>query len=383
VARGATATALGLAGSSLMPQWWFGRHAEAWFQGQPQPQAALARGVAGWLTNDLSRQTFSTGSRQFNGEWLFGTFMMAGMGFGQTVLSHPELRAIHLPQMSACIDRMISPEVRAFDRESWKNDAVDSLDGDSAHAAYLGYLNLLLSLNRLLDPQSQHASLNDRVTAALARRVAQSPTRLLETYPGEVYPVDNAAVAASIGLYDRATGADHGALLRDWGARCRRDYLDPATGLLVQAVDPSSGRPIDKPRGSGSCLAQYFLSFSDPALAADLHHAIMKHLAGTLFGFGMVHEYPATVARGRGDIDSGPVILGFGVSATGFCLAGTRQHGDAASFRRLFATGALFGAPLRRGDASQFVTGGPIGDAIMFAMLTAPRELPTTATLTR
>ena len=46
----------------------------------------------------------------------------------------------------------------------------------------------------------------------------------------------------------------------------------------------------------------------------------------------------------------------------------TDQNG---SGRRLFATSYLFGAPLDRGDARNYVSGGPLGDAIMFAMLTA------------
>ena len=88
-----------------------------------------------------------------------------------------------------------------------------------------------------------------------------------------------------------------------------------------------------------------------------------------------MREYPRGVF-GLGDIDSGPVIFGFGVSSTGFSLAGARRYGDDDAFSALYATTHVFGAPTAVGDATRFATGGPIGDAILFAMLTAPPATP-------
>jgi len=178
-------------------------------------------------------------------------------------------------------------------------------------------------------------------------------------------------VIGSIGLYDRATGASHAELIRRWVAQCRTKYVDAQTGLLYQAIAASSGNPIDAPRGSGTCLGLYFLSFADRSLAADLQQAVKKHLARSVIGFGLVREYPTSVRSGHGDIDSGPVVLGYGVSATGFYLAGCRMYGDADNFAAIYRLVYLFGAPLDSNGARHFVSGGPLGDAILFAMLTA------------
>jgi len=369
------AWAAGLA-AFLLPLWfvphrWCERDSAAWFRGDEQLQAQLASGVERLVTNPLARAHFKTGSAQFNGEWLFGTYLMAGFGFGQTALEHPQWRARHLPLMELCIERILTGDVRAFDREMWRNDPLDTLDRDTGHdhAAYLGYFNLLLSFHRQLDPNSKFAPLNDRITTALVRRVERSPTMLLQSYPAEVYPVDNAAVIASI-------GPQHRPLVEKWIARCRECYLDSKTGLLIQAVEPHSGAAADSPRGSGTALAAYFLSFADPRLSRDLYRAAQTHLADTVFGFGVVREYPRHCREAGGDIDSGPVILGYSVSATGFLIAGSRIHGDSEEFARLTATAHLFGAPLQRADRREYVTGGPLGNAILFAMLTARRSSP-------
>jgi len=71
-------------------------------------------------------------------------------------------------------------------------------------------------------------------------------------------------------------------------------------------------------------------------------------------------------------VDAGPVVLGFGVTATAFTLGASRIHGDVDAFRALYATADLFGAPRETRGGEGFATGGALGDAILFAMLTAP-----------
>lgn len=342
------------------------------YEGQRAWARAQGAGVARWVEADLERGGFSTGSARFDGEWWFGTYLMAGLGYVQTAREHPELAERHLALAARCVERLLDPRVRAFDREAWHGeDPLESLAGPQGHAAYLGYFNLLLGLLRELEPSTPHAALNDRISAALARRFAAAPHGLIATYPGELYPVDNSAGIASLAVHARVTGVASPAVSA-WVERVRAAYLDPATGLLIQAVHPGSGEPLDAPRGSGSALAAYFLAYADPGLSRDLYRAVDARLSERFLGFGVVREYPATVPGGEGDIDSGPLILGYSVSATGFALAGARIHRDPAAFARIYATAWLFGAPTTQGERLNFAAGGPLGDALLFALMSAP-----------
>jgi len=129
------------------------------------------------------------------------------------------------------------------------------------------------------------------------------------------------------------------------------------------------GEPHDAPRGSGTGLAAYFAGFAERFVARELANGLLRH-ESTLFGFGAVREY-ADGHRGWGDVDSGPVILGVSVAATGFSLAVARAHGRYDSFERVYRTTALFGVPFR----GRFLTGGAIGNALMLALLTSGPEL--------
>lgn len=349
-----------------------GREGSRWFTGEPALGRAAASGVAAWLARQPRADQYATGSARFDGEWLFGTYMMAGMGFGQLALAHPEERARLLPELDRVLEALASPAAQRFDGDAWHELPLATLEGDRGHAAFLGYLGLVLGLHRLLEPNSRFAPLHDRLVTALERRLDATPSLLLETYPGELYPVDNASVIGTLALHARATGRPRPALVARWVERARTRFIEPRSGLLHQAWDGATDLPADAPRGSGTALAAYFLAYADVPLSHALSAAVERSLARPILGFGLVREYPRGWS-GSGDIDSGPLVLGYSISASGFALAGRRMYGDAGSFSRLYATFHLLGAPLDTGEGRTFVSGGPLADAIMLAMLTAPR----------
>ncbi|BBM87862.1 hypothetical protein [Candidatus Uabimicrobium amorphum] len=354
-----------------IPAWWCGLGADDWFDGQSKCQIALAKSVEHYVKMDLSIGDFGTGDDLFNGEWLFCTYVLGASGFAQMAKQHPQLKDHYIQQMEICIEKMLSDKLQLFNEKQWGSKAMDTLDSDvSDHGAYLAYLNVVLSLHRSLKVESRYAKINDRISEALLRRITKSKIMLLQTYPNEVYPPDNCLAIASIGLHARATNRPYEPLNKIL-VNFRKRYIHPQTGLMYQAVNVSDGEPIDEPRGSGTAFGLYFLSFIEPDLSAKMYRAAKKELADSLLGFGLMREYPVSFENGFGDVDSGPVILGYGVSPTGFMLAGTRIHGDRSYFKKIYRTSVLFGAPLYSKGKWQYVAGGPLGNAIMFAMITA------------
>lgn len=356
----------------FLPPLWCGRGAAAWWNGDAKTQAAMASGIGNWLDKQLETATYATGDPTFDGEWLFGTYQMAILGLVQAAEEHPELRAEALRRIDRAEELLLSKTVRHFDHQEWKEDALDSLDGMDGHAGYLGYLNLALGMHRKLEPNFKHRQLHDRISEALARRLDASPIGLLETYPSQTYPVDNCAVAASLRLKDRVEGTNRfAATYERWIARVRKSYVDPRTGLVFQSVGARDGAPMAPPRASGSLLGAYFLGLAEEPLAKELFVAARRELWAPFAGFGAIQEYPSGIPAGRGDIDSGPLIFGRSISASGFMMACARQHGDEATFSQIYRSVHLVGVPTRRGDVLGFATGGPLGDSMMLALLTA------------
>ena len=362
--------------TATFPSWWCGLGYGKWFD-DPQQQVAFAKAFEKHIESELVLGDFGTANDQYNGEWLFCTHVLGAAGFAQMAILHPEDKDSYLLQMEKCIDKLLTDDMQRFDEKMWGSKAMETLESDKDHhGAYLAYLNFALSLHRSLNPDSRFAETNDLITETLVRRYETSKLLLLQTYRNEVYPPDNCLAIASIALHDQATDAGNGEILDKIIKNFRKVCIDEKSGLMIQSINNYSGKPVDEPRGSGTTFGLYFLSFADQQLAAELYQAARDELAASVVGFGLMQEYPKSSKGGIGDIDSGPVIMNYGVSPTGFMIAGTKIFGDRRLFKKLYRTSVLFGAPLKTGDEWQYVSGGPLGNAIMFAMLTAvPAEV--------
>jgi len=347
-------------GLCLMAWVYMGSVAEGWVRGSERTQLPLADAVASHALERGGDAGLETGSPRFDGEWDWVTCQMTILGLTQVIHEHPHTRDRYLPAVDACMDWLITPEARAFGTRAW---GADGLAADDEVHAYLGYLGLALGARRSLGDDPRYDDLHDRLAHTLARGL-EGPVHRLRTYPGETYPADQAAVIGAVARHQQTTGTDHGAVLRDFLHRYREVTVDSQTGLLFQSIRADDGRPLDAPRGSGTALAAYFLRDADPALSRALYHAL-RHTE--VLGFAGIREYPSGHG-GLGDVDSGPVLFGMSVSATGFGLAGARVHQDRSRFRKLYRTTHLFGAPI----GGRFLTGGGLGNAILLAMLTAP-----------
>ncbi len=365
--------ALFIATVAWFPAWWCGLDANKWWSGDERHQQAFASGVTAWVARQApDPSSFHTGGDVFDGEWLFGTYQMAALAMAQIAREHPAHGAECLRTMTLCEDRMLEDRLRRFDEQFWGEDPMRALDGPNGHAGYFGYLNLVLSEHRRLDPEFKHRDLNDRISRALARNLARSHIGLIETYPHAVFPVDNAAVAASLRLHDLATGTNqYAGIYRMWSNMMQARYIDRKSGLLIQNVDPMDGSPRDAPRGSGTLLSSYFLGLAGDPMSRKLYDSARRSLWAPALGFGAALEYPSDAAKGPGDIDSGPLVLGRSISGSGLMIACARQHGDEETFRSIYRTVHLFGIPVNRADRHLFVSGGPLGNAMMLALLTA------------
>jgi hypothetical protein len=300
---------------------------------------------------------------------------MTALGLAQLCLARPEWKGRYAPFVTKAALKSISLEMRGFGTEAWHGEeAMQSLAGPHGHA-YLAYAALAVGMARVVDPDFpvERAAAHDALIAAYERRLLAAPTGLIETYPGEAYPTDVAAVAAAIAVHGRATSADHHRVLQHWAERVRAVQIDPKSGFVFQRMGAANAKPHDAPRGSGTGLAAYYAGFVDRGVAELLADGLFRHEA-SFFGFDAIREY-AEGYDGIGDVDSGPVVLGVSVAATGFALAPARALGRRDTFERIYRTTSLFGLPASFGERRRFCVGGPFGNALLLALLTSGPEL--------
>ncbi len=302
----------------------------------------------------------------FDGEWRLLTLSNAIVAATNAAFREPSTRERQAARVVAWTTRLESGEVRAYDAKEWGGeDAFAALGTTHAHAGYLGHVLLAEGAACLLGVPVDPVR-HDAVAASLARRLADSGTGLLETYPGEVYVTDNVVTAAGLALHDRCRGAaSHQALLRAWIERLRRERVDASTGVLVFA-------PGQPGRGAGAAWNSLYLPLLDEVFAEDQARALREGFSAQLAPLvSGIREWPRGV-EGPGDVDSGPLVLGLSLSATGYGVAAAVTLGDDAWRDRLLATAELAGASVGLADR-RYLTAPLVGDSVVLAAKTATR----------
>ncbi len=189
-----------------------------------------------------------------------------------------------------------------------------------------------------------------RQQATLADELAKAKLHLRDDYPGECYPADMLwARGGDSARRSARRHANHDELAKGLIAAFDGP-LKAAEGLPAFQADSRSGTILQGGRGCGNSGILLFAAELDPAMSppagtANYEEGFWKD-TGWMAGFT---EKPRDSHDGFMDVDSGPVVSGFGSVASAFGI-GARQNGRpdrprrAADDggRRLFVADALW-----------------------------------------
>jgi hypothetical protein len=330
-----------------------------------------------YLINKLASPSFDLNSmpsflsKDFQQEWAIGSFSMATTALVQIAFAFPETRNESAEVVRTMIHHMLERQIRDYEVHWWNEDALDTLEtSNNGHAGYLGHLNLMIGGYRFLGGGGEFDDLHIRVSEALAGRVSRSPHFFIETFPNSIFIPDNAAVVASLALFNRLHNQKHQQVVSDWMAYCKNNLLEPESGLLRPWIT-KAGQPHGPARGSYVAWNIYYLSMIDLPFAKEQYQRLKKSFQVDLpFGAKAIREYKHGTT-GPGDIDSGPIVFGLSTSGTGFAVAGARLFEDSEMLGGLLYTAEAVGSSWDANGTRRYLLAPIVGDAIMLAMKTA------------
>ena len=258
-----------------------------------------------------------------------GLFSLSFTGFAVAAMSRdtPELESDARPVL---LDLLALSELEAAHGPfpAWG-------EGDWHGVIFEGHRNLLRAAYVAVggdDPavvDEYHRSSSD-----LAARFLAAPGGNLESYPGQVWPVDNVAALESLRLHDVQFGTTTGrAAIARW-SREMRARVDATTGLLVSEIDVAGGVVRDGPRGCALSWMLAFLPMLDADLARDQWRTYRGGWSIDVAGMRGFREWPPG-ERGHVDADTGPIVGGIGAAASAFGVAAASANGDRDMFPRM------------------------------------------------
>lgn len=183
---------------------------------------------------------------------------------------------------------------------------------------YTGWKNYLLSnllgIDRKMSKNQQYITLFkdecDRISNAL--KASKSP--YLESYPEQCWPADMFVAIASLNNYDKIIESRYEEQITKWVKDIKKQ-LDPNTHMIPHKINRDDGKVLQGTRGCSIVLILRMLAEINPTFAQEQFRLFDSLFLDKTMGLPSVREYPKGT-YGIGDIDSGPVILGVGFSAT-------------------------------------------------------------------
>lgn len=197
------------------------------------------------------------------------------------------------------------------------------------------------------------------------------------SFPGLCWPFDTIPCLVALRLREFTTGSrDYSPVIRRHLAWIRSSGCEPALNLPHSQIDPETGAGMALPRGCARPWRVTLVAQLDQSDARALYRQFARHFwleRVLIAGFA---EWPRGGEQ-QMDADSGLILWGVGLSATGFGLGAALAVGDRLCLLRLVSQRwlrrAVFPAlrptlermfPFRERD----LTGMLMGDPAMFAM---------------
>jgi len=215
-----------------------------------------------------------------------------------------------------------SPDTATWVRKKW---------GDEK---YLTHQNVFYRMLLLMGLSAYEQMTGDRLYHALLTRqrlafadeLRQAKFNVLDDYPGECYPTD---VLWAVAALQRAAKLD-GTNCNDLAASLIKNLdskLLAREGVPAFSVDAETGAIFQHGRGCGNSGILQFASELDPTVASRWYEAHARHFwkdTGWAVGFT---EVPRSMKSDFMDVDSGPVIFGFGSVASAFGIGAAKSVG--------------------------------------------------------
>jgi hypothetical protein len=227
------------------------------------------------------------------------------------------------------------------------------------------FLNLAVRY-REVTGDTQYDALMERIAKALDEAYTQDELGVLLSYkhPPMWWLTDNFPALSALARYDRIFHTHYGAGKDKFLASLKDRYLDPKTGMFCTYADPESRKAGQGPRGISMMYGLHFLNDFAPDFAKEQYALTKKYLFGTVLGCSAVREFPKGQESAE-DIDSGPLVMGFGPSASGFGIAATAVMDDTQTGGQLLRSLFLLGLEVRDGGKLSYRDLPDVGQAVI------------------
>ena len=312
---------------------------------------------------------------QFQGEWAIYSCSMTSTALANIAILYPQSKGLAIKFIGQIIDIAMSEEIREYDRLRWREDPMDGIYGNLSHISYYSHLAWMISRYKQIGGDGKYDGLYHSLCKAMNRRIRQSKSLNLPTYPGEyIYIPDMLVAIVALANYSSQYEGKYSTTVNMWMERAKKEWIDKETGLVASFLEVynDSVQIVLPVKGSYSALNCYYLSLVNPEFAKEQYDCLMKNFKQT-FPFAGLKEYHDRTCLFGMDIDAGPIIFNLSPSGTAFTIGCATSLDDKEFRNKLLKTAELGGSTVTWFGKSHYLLANLalVGEAIVLAMRTS------------
>jgi len=233
-----------------------------------------------------------------------------------------EIKELMIELLKKALHKSVSP---------YKQD-ISNIKSLGQYGYYLEHLNIILGCyQRVIN--DDYIELNRRVSEHL---LANSMT--YSNYHAPLLPnskmkwaADQAAIIYSLWLFDMNNKTSlHSELAEKWIKYMKQKGTHKSTGLFITEVQ-NVKKFSNQPRGCALSYLIHYMSKFEPEVAQEQWKLYKKHMLIKRLGFKCFREYLPTY-KGKWSPDSGPIITGAGIAASGLGMNAATSVKDEETF---------------------------------------------------
>ena len=324
---------------------------------------------------DLLNEMPSGIGEQFQGEWALYTCSMTSAALANIAILYPQNKELSIKFIGQIIDIAMSEEIREYDRLRWREDPLDGIYGNLSHISYYSQLAWMISRYKQIGGDGKYDDLYHSLCKAMNRRIRQSKSLNLPTYPGEyIYIPDMLVAIVALANFSNQYEGKYSTTVNMWVERAKKEWIDRETGLVASFLEAynDSVQIVLPVKGSYSALNCYYLSLVDPEFAKEQYDCLMKNYKQG-FPFAGIKEYHDRTCLFGMDIDAGPIIFNISPSGTAFTIGCATSLDDMEFRNRLLKTAEIGGSTVTWFGKSHYLLAdlALVGEAIVLAMRTS------------
>ena len=312
---------------------------------------------------------------QFQGEWALYTCSMTCAALANIAILYPQNKELSIKFIGQIIDIAMSEEMREYDRLRWREDPMDGIYGNLSHISYYSHLAWMISRYKQIGGDGKYDDLYHSLCKAMNRRIRQSKSLNLPTYPGEyIYIPDMLVAIVALANYSSQYEDKYSTTVDMWVKRAKKEWIDKETGLVASFLEAynDSVQIVLPVKGSYSALNCYYLSLVDSEFAQEQYELLKKRFKQDFPVTGIKEYHDKTCLIGM-DIDAGPIIMNLSPSGTAFGIGCATSLGDIEFRNKLLKTAEIAGSTVFWFGESHYLLANValVGEAIALAMRTS------------